>query len=150
MNELKKLIKRHEGYSSVLYKCSGNAMTIGWGHNVDANPLPKDIRTYLDEIGCITITMAERLLDADIKIARDSCKALFRNFDAFSENRQNALIDFVFNVGITTARKFKNTIAAIQESENAWCRAALEFKNSKWFSQVGNRSVEICEMIMNG
>ena len=150
MDELKKMLKRHEGYSSTVYKCSAGANTIGWGHNIDATPLPQSIQTYLDETGSITIRMAEQLLDADIKIAKDSCKVLFHNFSGYSENRQNALIDFLFNVGITTAGKFKNAIVAIKESEDAWCRAALEFKNSKWFSQVGSRGAEICKMIQEG
>ena len=150
MDNLRELLKRHEGYSATVYLCSGGKRTIGYGRNIDANPLPKDIQDYLDANGSITLDMAERLLDVDIKVATDSCKALFPNLHTYSENRQNALIDFCFNVGITTALKFKLVRQAIFESDNAWYRAALEFKDSKWFKQTGNRGVIITKMILEG
>jgi lysozyme len=148
LDHTKETLKRHEGYRNFPYSCSAGHTTIGWGHNIDANSLPKDMAGYLSAKGTITQGMAERLLDADIKVAVDSCKALYPHFDEASDNRQDALINFVFNVGIVGARKFKQATKAINEED--WVRAAFEMKDSDWFSQVGNRATEICKVIQEG
>jgi lysozyme len=145
---LKEMLKRHEGYSSYAYKCPAGKTTIGWGHNIDANPLPKDIEVYLSAKGTISPEMAERLLDYDIETAIRDCKDLYNAFLTFTQNRQDALADFLFNVGRKTARTFKNTNKAINEGR--WADAASEFESSLWYVQVGNRSKEIVAMIKEG
>lgn len=142
------MIKRHEGYSSSIYKCPAGFRTVGWGHNLDTNHPPKDIDIYLKVNDVITPDMAERLLSIDMKIAENSCGILFPHFNSFSPNRRDALIDFLFNIGLKKARGFKDAVRAINSED--WDMAALEMKNSKWFSQVGDRAVEICNIIQNG
>ena len=92
--------------------------------------------------------MSERLLDLSIAAARRNCLELFPNFKTFSENRQNALIDFVFNVGLGTALKFKNTLTFIRTG--AWDLAAANMAKSRWYEQVGSRAKEIVKMIKEG
>lgn len=53
----------------------------------------------MHEHGKITVEMAERLLDVSIKIILADCRKLYPAFDSFSENRKNALCDFILNVG---------------------------------------------------
>ena len=145
MVDLKQMIKDHEGFSNYPYLCSQNHKTIGWGWNLDANPLPKDIQAYLDGNGLITPAHAERLLDISIGNAIASCKRLFPRFDYFDETRKAALTDFLFNIGIGTAKKFIHAIAAINTGR--WEEAAKEMRDSDWFRQVGKRAVAITAMI---
>jgi lysozyme len=145
---IKELIKRHEGYSSYPYKCPAGKNTIGWGHNLDAGILPRDIEIYLGNHGLITPDMAERLLDIDIKLADAACHRLFPKFDSFSEARKAAILDFVFNVGEGTAKKFKKARTEINAGE--WDKAAKEMQDSLWFVQVKGRAVTICKMIREG
>lgn len=145
---LKKLLTKHEGKFDTVYKCPAGKHTIGVGHNVDANGLPENIQTYLDENGYITDEMIDFLLEMDIAIAADDCRDLYPSFDSFTDNRQMALIDFLFNVGRSTASTFKNTNRAINEER--WDDAANNFEKSLWYKQVKNRAKEIVGMIRNG
>ena len=107
MNEhLRKLIKRHEAFSLIPYKCPAGYNTIGWGWNFDSNPLPDDVSEHMREHGKITVEMAERLLDISVKIMLSDCRKLYPAFDLFSENRKNALCDLILNVGYLTASQW--------------------------------------------
>lgn len=148
IEELKEMLTRHEGKFDTIYRCPAGKNTIGVGHNIDANGLPEDIESYLNENGFITVEMISTLLEMDISISADDCRLLYPEFESFSDKRQMALIDFVFNVGRTTAKSFKNTNKAINEER--WDDAANNFEKSLWYKQVGHRSKEIVEMIRNG
>jgi lysozyme len=146
MNEnLRTMLIRHEGYEFVPYKCPAGYRTIGVGHNYDANPLPKDMQKYLDLYACITAKMVERLLEADCHIAEEACKRLYPCFDEFIQERQDALVDFLFNVGEGTAKTFKQTNKAINEGR--WGDAAKGIRASAYYKQVGKRGEEIARML---
>jgi lysozyme len=148
-DKLKDMLIRHEGKRNRPYKDSQHIATIGIGHNIEASPLPPDIAEFLIENGRITDEMVFKLLDNDVQTAELSCKRLYPDFDEFTENRQNALIDFIFNVGEGTALKFKKTNVYINNGE--WRAAADEMKNSDWYHQVQKeRSDEIISLIRFG
>jgi lysozyme len=151
-DSLKNMIKAHEGWDNAPYKCSAGHWTIGWGHNMDANPLPKPIAEFLKNHGYILAGHAEDLLEYDIVAAQKACRRLWPKFDTFSERRQDALTDWVFNQGEGNSkrgvRSFKKANAAINRGD--WETAAKEMKDSVWYYQVGNRSREICQMIREG
>lgn len=145
---IKEMLKRHEGVRNIPYRCSAGKSTIGVGWNIDANPLPPVIELYLKQYKKITDEMIDELLDISIRHAQADCRVLFPNFDTFTDARKMALIDFVFNVGFATARKFKNTIALINQGR--FDAAADNMLISKWAEQVKGRSKTITEMIRNG
>lgn len=142
------LIKQHEGFSSVVYRCPAGKRTIGWGHNIDAHPLPKDIAGRLFANGVLLPDDAERLLTEDINRAMDDCKRLYPAFDSFTESRKAALCDFVFNVGGSVAAQFKKMKVAILLGK--WNEAANEMQDSNWFRQVRDRSKTIVKMVREG
>ena len=145
---LEKMLERHEGRKLKVYRCPANARTIGIGHNIDAKPLPKTMADYLAEHGEITNAMADELLASDIAASKFSCGFIFPKFHAFTVARQNALIDFVFNVGVGTAQKFKKAIHAMNIGH--WDTAAEEMLDSTWAKQVKGRAIEITDMIREG
>ena len=147
LDTLKDTIRRHEGLRLKPYPCSQNHLTIGYGWNLD-NDLPSDIASYLRVTGEITRAQAERLLNIAVDTATRQAWAIFPQFGGFSERRQMALVDFIFNVGAGTAMKFRKALAAIEEGE--WNKAADEFQDSRWFKQVGDRSKELVAMIREG
>jgi lysozyme len=150
METLREMIARHEGKRLKPYMCSKNHHTIGYGYNLDANPLPpdSDIASYLRLHGEITETMAERLLTIMIGATTLQCHAVYARFEQFSEARQNALIDFVYNIGAKGAMQFKKMRAAVEAEE--WDTAADELQDSMWFNQVGIRGPELVKMIRGG
>ena len=142
------MIKRHEGWKLKPYLCPAGKQTIGAGFNFDANPFPPDILSFMRLYGRITEEMAERLLTISIDSAAYQCRDIYPEFDSFSEVRQNALIDFILNVGAGTAQKFKKMQKAIYFGN--WHAAADEMVDSAWFHQVGDRGPEIVGMIRTG
>ncbi|MDP2645457.1 MAG: glycoside hydrolase family protein [Desulfobacterales bacterium] len=142
------LIKRHEGLSLTVYICPAGARTIGYGHNIDSRGLPAVFREYLETHGQITDEIAELLLKLDIKDAYDDCAKLYPRLCTFSEARQAALIDFLFNLGLNRAFGFKRANAAINQGN--WQAAADEMKDSTWYRQVKSRGETIVKMIREG
>jgi len=78
-------------------------------------------------------------------VARRGCEKLFPQFPEYSQARQNALIDMMFNMGFGTMKTFKTTIALIWDER--WKDAAENLEKSKWYRQVGNRAKTICRML---
>ena len=124
----------HEGLVLNSYECTAGKVTIGVGRNLEDNGISKEEAMYL--------------LENDIaRIAG----TLYRTFDWFkdlSESRKEAVINMVFNMGLGNFQKFKKTISYIERGE--FELAGAEALNSRWAEQVGDRSLEICQMISSG
>lgn len=148
MDRLRDLIIRHEGLKFRRYPDTQGYWTIGIGHNISAKGLPSDIMQHEKEHGQITEDMVNRLYSADVAGAISDCIRLYPKFSSFTENRQIALIDFLFNVGLGTATEFKNTNRCINAGD--WTSAALHMKDSLWYRQVKGRGKEIIRMIREG
>jgi len=146
------------------YKCPAGYLTIGIGHNIDTKGLPKQIKTYLDKYGQITNEMADTLFEADVEDAITDCHLIFPNFDYYTEDRQIALIDLIFNMGNAKIRKgFPSFVRAVITGD--WGLAADELKYSNgvtknklsdyWKQLHGeekpdSRPAEIYQMIKEG
>ena len=126
-------LKRHEGFRKHPYKCSTGHLTIGYGRNLEDKGINK--------------REANTLLQNDIQSAMNGAKNIF-HFDRVNNARQAVLINFVFNIGETTARKFKKMIKAIQEED--YEQAAEELLNSRYAQQVGKRAEELAERLRTG
>ena len=134
MNKLIEQLKIHEGFRSNVYTCSGGKKTWGYGRN-------------LQDIG-ISEEEAEMLLKNDIYEATNQLLNAFPWMATFSDARISAMINFTFNVGIGTVRKFSNTIEYLKNED--WEAAADEMMDSKWAEQVGDRAIQITEQIRTG
>ena len=134
MNKLIEQLKIHEGFRSTVYTCSGGKKTCGYGRN-------------LEDIG-ISEEEAEMLLKNDIYEATNQLLNAFPFMATFSDVRISAMINFTFNVGIGTVRKFSNTIEYLKNED--WEAAADEMMDSKWAEQVGDRAIQITEQIRTG
>lgn len=145
---LKELLIKHEGKRYKPYLCSKGKWTIGIGHNIDAKGLPHDMQSYLTQYGRITDVMIDILYEQDVNEAIEDCLRLYSNFKGFSKGRKKALIDFLFNMGFSRARKFIKANKAINEGR--WEDAGYEMKDSLWYHQVGDRADEVIEMLVNG
>lgn len=138
-----------EGLRHEPYHCPAGKLTIGIGHNMEANPLPKGMQKELDENGKLSLPSIMQLVNKDIDYAEQDARALFESFNDYSENRKVAIVDLLFNMGRSTFSKFITTIAAIRSGN--WDAAAKGLKNSKWFKQVQKERAEgIVELITNG
>ena len=128
---LKKQLVIHEGLKLKPYHCSANKLTIGVGRNIE-------------EVG-ITESEAMYLLENDIVNVEAQCRAKFTWFDTLSDLRKEAIINLVFNMGLSTFCKFKKTIAHLEKGE--YELAGTELLDSNYARQVGQRSVRVANMI---
>lgn len=157
--KIRELITRHEGKFNKEYLCPAGKRTIGIGHNLEAHPLPEFMQKYLDEHGEITDEMINSLFAGDVMEAIGGCMKLYPQFNLFSEARRLALVDFLFNVGLTTAKTFINTNKDINAGN--WKSAAERLRGSLYWRQLGGdppgtddgkleRPEEIYKMILEG
>ena len=136
MSKLVEMIKRHEGVKSKVYLCSAGYETIAVGRNIAESGLGLSE----DEI--------EYLLNNDIKRVREELEDTYFWFGALNEARQDAMVDICFNLGLTRLRGFVKALEAM--SREQFDIAADEFMDSRWATQVGNRAVEVTEIIRTG
>lgn len=121
--QLKDHIKEYEGLSNVLYKCTSNKVSIGYGRNLE------DVGISKDE--------AEYLLKNDIDIALDEVSEHF-DMPNLPEPAQIVLVDMCFNMGISRLLNFRNMIKAMQGDD--WDKAADELLDSKYAAQTKRRA----------
>lgn len=129
LESFKKTLSIREGRENKKYLCTKKHWTIGVGWNMDANPLPKDIKEFEKLNGYITDEMIDRLLNISIEAATNNCRDIYKEFDSFSENRRFALIDLMFNMGSGKILKgFPSFVKAVNVQD--WQLAADELKYS--------------------
>lgn len=125
-------LKRDEGFRDTVYTCSAGKLTVGFGHNIQDNPIPEYI--------------AEQLLGYDIAAAIRDCEQ-FDWFYGLSDVRKRVIVNMVFNIGASGVSRFRKMIAAI---ENEYYETAgAEMKDSKWYRQVGARAERLVSMMRN-
>ena len=128
-------LKRDEGKSpdGCGYKCTADKWTIGYGHNIEDNPIPEHI--------------AEALLSHDIGQALAQCER-FAWFYLLNGVRKRIIVNMVFNIGFNGVCNFKKMIAAIEDKD--FDLAADEMVDSKWYKQVGERAQRVVAMMRWG
>ena len=134
--QLREMLRRHEGVRNFVYMCSEGYETIGVGRNIADSGLGLSD----DEV--------DYLLDNDIKRVKDELTDEYYWFGGLNDARQEAMIDISFNLGQTSLRGFKIALDALASED--FDIAADEFMDSRWSEQVGNRAIEVTEMIRTG
>ena len=134
MEKINKLIRLHEGSKNKPYKCTAGKLTIGVGRNIE------DLGISDEEI--------DYLLTNDINRVRQELTNAFPWFSSLDDVRKDALIDMCFNMGITRLQGFQKALTAM--SEKNFTIASLEFLDSLWAAQVGQRAKTVTSMIKTG
>jgi len=131
------MLRRHEGVKHFSYRDHLGNTTIGVGRCLEPGV---GLGLSDDEI--------DMLLENDIARVTIELSRCFPWFDELNDARRDAMIDICFNLGLTRLLKFNNALAAIDARD--WELAAIEFIDSRWRNQVGNRAVELAAMIETG
>ena len=137
MSPLVRMLRRHEGVRHYAYRDHLGNTTIGVGRCLEPGA---GLGLSDDEI--------DMLLENDIARVTLELQSLFAWFGDLHPPRRDALIDICFNLGLPGLLKFRKAIAAIEAQD--WELAAIEFLDSRWRAQVGNRAVELAAMIQTG
>ncbi|SVD41601.1 uncharacterized protein METZ01_LOCUS394455 [marine metagenome] len=144
---LKEQIKRHEGEVLEVYEDSLGYLTLGVGHLIR-----EDDEEFGEPSGTpVSQEVVDRYYDTDfMKHVNETlhvCEDHDIDFDNLPENVQHVLINMCFNLGANRLGKFRNMLSACSESN--WDEMAAQMEDSKWFGQVGRRSAELQEMVLN-
>lgn len=132
--KLKALLTRHELYRQFPYTDQTGHLTVGIGRN-------------LSDRG-ISTTEALYLLDEDILYFTGKLLHYLPFFPSLNENRQIALIDMCFNLGVQGFLNFKEMIWALGEGD--YEEASRAMLDSKWAVQVGERAITLANIVRTG
>jgi len=131
MDRLRNTITRHEGARLEMYQDSLGIWTIGVGHNIQEKGISDRVMNLM--------------LEEDLE---EAISELLRNVSFFTkmpEQVQEALVNLSFNMGIPRLMQFKKTLAYLREGD--FTSAADELLDSRYATQVGERAIEIADMI---
>lgn len=131
---MKEQVKKHEGLRLRMYKDTKGIATVGYGFNLEANDIPKE--------------MAEGLFDLKYKEHRVelfSKRPWIINLDPV---RQGVLYDMAYNMGVPKLLTFVNTLLAIKEGR--YVDAAENMRQSLWYKQVGERAKTLVKQMETG
>ena len=128
------MLARQEGKRKFAYECTAGKISIGIGRNLEDRGLSDDEIMFL--------------LNNDIEISQSELSETFDWFSSLNQARQDALVSMHFNIGLSSLLKFTNTLQHL--SEGNFKQASQEMLDSKWASQVGNRAIELSEIIRTG
>jgi len=133
MNLIDQLVL-HEGVRHKVYTCPAGKLTIGVGRNIEDLGLSDDEIYYL--------------LKNDIRRCDEELTNAFRFYKDLDPVRKDAMINMAFNIGISRLRGFKMALKLMETKE--YSEASMEFLDSLWASQVGQRALDIAHMIKYG
>lgn len=131
-NKIKEAIKTEEGLRSAVYKDTTGVLTVGYGHALHlGSTIPREA--------------AEIIFDADYEIAVEGYNRLDLQLDSV---RRSAVVDMVFNMGVSGVRSFEHMLFALRHGD--WIRAANELMDSEYARQVPARARRNRDKIIYG
>jgi GH24 family phage-related lysozyme (muramidase) len=156
-DDTKKMIIRHEGAVPYPYRDSKGLWTIGVGHLIgDGKTLPPEYDAWKNNgaVGAkgnnttpaLTQEQMNKLFEEDYK-KHEKIAEKGPGFDKANEPAQGAFIDLTYNMGAWWTI-FKN--AAKSAAVGDFDKTGDELKDSKWYTQVGNRAKEVVGLIKQG
>jgi len=121
---------RDEGFRERVYLCSAGKQTIGYGWNIDDQP--------------ITRLSAQMILADQIDANVEELNRALPWWLNLPFNAKLGLANMVFNLGLPRLLKFKKMLAALKAHD--FDKAALEALDSRWATQVGSRALRIADL----
>jgi lysozyme len=139
-SQLRRQLKRDEGTGPTKdglmlpYRCSAGFLTIGYGHNLDANGLKPKFADYL--------------LDDDIDDVVKELVIALPWIEALDPVRQAALVNMAFNLGVPRLLKFELMLAALRVHD--YELASVQALESTWAEQVKGRALRLADQFLRG
>ena len=135
-DKLREELILHEGKRLTAYQDSLDYWTIGIGHLLGKKRTIKQIT----EQQCL------EFFEEDIKDAEENLDRIIPFWRELDPVRQRVLMNMSFNLGGRLAQ-FKRFIKALDQRD--FDLAVLSMRDSKWYSQVGNRAKYLCSLMRN-
>ena len=127
--ELKKRIKKNEGFSLTPYKDQLGYLTIGYGHLI----LPNEAHLIENKI---SKTQLKKIFAQDFNRALDDYKKIIKH-KTHNKKDKELLIEMVFQMGAKRVLMFKKLLSNMRKNNKHL--VCFEMMNSLWYSQTPNR-----------
>ena len=138
-------IKRHEGEVLEIYIDSLGYKTLGVGHLCQPNDPEYDWKVGTK----VSQEVVDMYYEDDFNKHYKEAIHVFgseEDFEKLPEVIQRVLVNMCFNLGGSRLSKFRNMLKACREHD--WEKMAAEMEDSRWFKQVGRRSIELQKMVL--
>tara|TARA_R110002110_G_scaffold94550_1_gene244982 strand:+ start:61 stop:468 length:408 start_codon:yes stop_codon:yes gene_type:complete len=109
-------IKKHEGFSSVVYKCTAGYDTIGYGKRIK----------YLQ----VTEEQSTEWLEEDLENLKYTLSGKYDWFLPAPQEVKDIVMNISYQLGVSGFSKFRKTIKYIANKDYEMC--AVEMLDSKW------------------
>ena len=127
-------IKKHEGFSPVVYKCTADKLTIGYGKRVK----------YLK----VTKEQAEEWLKEDLDHLKYVLADKYKWFLPAPQEVKDIVINMAYQLGVSSFSKFKKTIYLLANKD--YKGASSEMLDSKWArDDTPSRAKELSDRMNN-
>ena len=138
-------LKIDEGFVCEIYLDHLGYKTFGVGHLVrESDP------EWNYAVGePVSVERALEFFKSDLDVAISECTALYGVdvWEGFPEEVQEILVNMMFNLGRPRLSKFRKMNAHLECGE--WASAAVEGRDSRWYTQVGNRAERLMTRLEN-
>jgi lysozyme len=139
LNNLRELLKLHEGFSAKPYRDSVGKLTIGYGFNLD------DVGLYPEECEFI---LANRIKKLDTEMRR-----MLPWFAKLDDVRKVVLLDMCYNMGpepfdFDGYKDWPIFLGQVERGE--YVAAAKNMRSTLWYRQVKGRGVRLARMMETG
>ena len=125
-------IKKHEGFRSVVYKCTAGKLTIGFGKRVK----------YLK----VTQEQSEEWLKEDLENLKYVLADKYAWFLPAPQEVKDIVMNMAYQLGPTSFSKFKRTIKLFKNKD--YEGASIEMLDSKWAREdTPERAKELSERL---
>ena len=129
-------LEQDEGCMYEIYLYHLGNPTFGIGHLID-----DDEPEYWQEVGTpVGRARVHEAFEADVQEAMRQCAKLYKayDWDEFPGEVKSILINMMFNLGYGNLQKFRKMNSAL--NMHNWEGAAVEGRDSLWYTQVPNRA----------
>jgi len=133
-SEIKKELKREEGWKGTAYQDSLGFWTIGYGFLVDSRKGDR-----------LPMAVAETWLESKIQEKVDALDAGLPWWRKQPDEVQNALLNMAYQLGVEGLKGFHTTLARLQAGDREG--AANSALQSKWAKQTPERAKRVTDQI---
>jgi lysozyme len=134
IQRLRQQLIKHESIELKPYRCTSDKLTIGVGRNIEDRGISHET--------------AMQMLDEDIDICINELQQTVSYWNNLPSRVKEGLINLCFNMGISRLMAFKKTFGFLREG--MYSKAADELLDSRYANQVGQRAVDVANMIRDG
>ena len=93
----------------------------------------------------LTKAQAEKLFEQTFEESQREAKRTIKNFSSLSINRQTAIVDLIFNMGLSNFNKAPGLVTAMNAGD--FDKAIEILKKQPWFKQVKSRAPRVLKLL---